>query len=242
MGGEQAAAAIAVVDRLGHRPGDGEPVIGRGAAPDLVEDNEALRARLGEDGGGLDHLDHEGRAAAGEIVGSADPAEQAVDEAEPRPRRRHEGARLGKQDDQGILAQEGRFAAHIGPGDQPQPRVFRQGTIVGDEARAISLQGVFDHRMAARLDFEAGEILEPRPAPAALGGTLGERRGDIEPGERVGGGSDRLGAIQRFGGQRRKMLGLHAERLLPGLGDPHGLLVQLGRVEADHARPASGGG
>ncbi|MCY1177816.1 hypothetical protein D9M73_181400 [compost metagenome] len=64
MRGEQAAAAIVVMDRLDHRPGNGEPVIGRGAAPDLVEDDEAARRGLRQNGGGLDHFDHEGRATA----------------------------------------------------------------------------------------------------------------------------------------------------------------------------------
>jgi hypothetical protein len=82
MGREQAAAAVAVVDRLDNRPGDGEPVIGGRAAADLVEDHEAARAGLAQDGGGLDHLDHEGGAAAGEIVRGADPAEQAIDQPE----------------------------------------------------------------------------------------------------------------------------------------------------------------
>ena len=44
MGREQAAAADLVVHRLDHRPGDREPVIGRGAAADLVEDDEARSA------------------------------------------------------------------------------------------------------------------------------------------------------------------------------------------------------
>ena len=47
MGGEQAAACDSVVDRLDHRPGDGEAVIGRGAAADLVEDDEAAAASPG---------------------------------------------------------------------------------------------------------------------------------------------------------------------------------------------------
>ena len=110
-----------------------------------------------------------------------------------RPRRGHVGAGLGEQDDQGVLAQEGRFAAHVRAGDQPQPRVFGQGAIIGDEARAARLQRLLDHRMAARLDLEAGLLVEARPAPAALGGALGQRGGDVEPGERVGGGGDRLG-------------------------------------------------
>ncbi len=42
MGREQRPAADLVVHRLDHRPGDREPVIGRGAAADLVEDDEAL--------------------------------------------------------------------------------------------------------------------------------------------------------------------------------------------------------
>ena len=61
-----------------------EPVEGRGAAADLVEHDEGARARLIEDRGRLDHLDHEGRAAAGEIVGRADAAEQTVDDADMR--------------------------------------------------------------------------------------------------------------------------------------------------------------
>jgi hypothetical protein len=76
MGGEEAAAAVDVMNRLDDRPGDGEPVIGGGAAPDLVEDHEAALGRLRQDRGGLDHLDHEGRSPAREIVRRADPAEQ----------------------------------------------------------------------------------------------------------------------------------------------------------------------
>ena len=47
MGREQGPAFDLVVHRLDHRPGDREPVVGRGAAPDLVEDDEAVRASPG---------------------------------------------------------------------------------------------------------------------------------------------------------------------------------------------------
>ena len=63
-----------------------EPVEGRGAAADLVEDDKRARPRLVEDRRGLDHLDHKGRAAASQIVGGADPAEEAVDDADPGAR------------------------------------------------------------------------------------------------------------------------------------------------------------
>ena len=85
---EERAAAIDLVQVLDRGPGDGEPVERRGAAADLVEDHEGARRRLVEDGGRLDHLDHEGRASAREIVGRADAREQPVDDAEmraPRP-------------------------------------------------------------------------------------------------------------------------------------------------------------
>ena len=47
MGGEQSPALDLVVHRLDHRPGDREPVIGRGAAADLVEDDQAAGASPG---------------------------------------------------------------------------------------------------------------------------------------------------------------------------------------------------
>ena len=69
---EQGAAAIGLMQVLDRRPGDRQPVESRGAAPDLVEDHERAPAGLIEDRCGLDHLDHEGRAPAREIVGGAD--------------------------------------------------------------------------------------------------------------------------------------------------------------------------
>src|SRR3546814_3655782 len=48
MGGEQAAPAAHVVDRLKHRPGDRQSVIGGRAAPDLVKDHERSRSRSEE--------------------------------------------------------------------------------------------------------------------------------------------------------------------------------------------------
>ena len=63
-------------------------------------------------------------------------------------------------------------------------------------------------------------VVEARPAPAALGRALGERGGDVEPGERVGGGGDRLGAGERRAGQLLEMRGLGGERVGAGLGHP----------------------
>ena len=81
--GEHGAAAVGFVQMLGHRPGDGEAVERRGAAADFIEHHERARAGLVQDGGGLDHLGHERRTAAREIVGCADAREDAIDDAEP---------------------------------------------------------------------------------------------------------------------------------------------------------------
>ena len=118
MGGEQGPAAVGLVQALDRRPGDREPVEGRGAAADLVEDDEGAGRRLVQDRRRLDHLDHEGRAAAREVVGRADPGEQAVDDADPRLAGRDEGADLGEDGEQRVLAQEGRLAAHVRAGDE----------------------------------------------------------------------------------------------------------------------------
>ncbi len=99
MGREQGAGAIDLVQVLDRRPGDREPVEGCGPASDLVEDDKGALAGLIEDGGGLHHFHHKGRAAAGEIVSGPDSREQAVDDADARLLRRHEAPHLGEHGD-----------------------------------------------------------------------------------------------------------------------------------------------
>src|SRR3546814_17526149 len=104
---EQTAAAVHLAHRLDHRPVTLEPVVSRGAAPDLIEDHEASVRRLREDRRGLDHLDHEGRSPAREVVARPDAAEQSVDKAKSRGRGGPERPRLREDDDPRILAQKG---------------------------------------------------------------------------------------------------------------------------------------
>ena len=109
MRGKQRAAAVVLMQMFDRGPGDRQAVERRGAAPDLVEDDERAFAGLVQDCRGLDHLHHEGGTATRQIVRRADAREQAVDDADPRPARRHEAADLRQQRDQRVLAQEGRF-------------------------------------------------------------------------------------------------------------------------------------
>ena len=66
VGGENRPTTRCVVQVLGHRPGDREPVVGARATPDLVEDHERTLGRTTQDGGRFGHLDHEGALPAGE--------------------------------------------------------------------------------------------------------------------------------------------------------------------------------
>ncbi len=68
------------MDVFDHGPGQREPVIGRSAAADFVQHDQAARRGGVEDDGGLGHFDHERRSAAREIVRSADAREHAVDD------------------------------------------------------------------------------------------------------------------------------------------------------------------
>ena len=152
MGGEQSAALVGLMQMLGRRPGNGEAVIGGGAAPDLIQDHQALVRRLIEDRRRLHHLDHEGGAARRQIIARAHAREEPVDDADMRGFGGHEASHLGENGDQRILAQEGGLARHVGTGDQPQAAlaVGRQIAIIGHKApRILGLQRGFHHRMAA---------------------------------------------------------------------------------------------
>ena len=182
MGGKKRPAAVDVVQVLQRCPGDGKPIIGRRAAPDLVEDHEGALGCLIEDRRRLDHLDHEGRASARQIVGSAHPAEQPVDGAEMGNRCRNERTHLRQYDDQGILPEIGGFPRHVGAGDEPQPLGLAGNlAAVGDErARRQVLQRCFHHGMAARRDGEGEGLIDPGPDIAAALGQFGQSRGGIE--------------------------------------------------------------
>ena len=104
---------------LDRRPRDRQPIERRGAAADFIENDQRALAGLIENDRRLHHLDHKRGTAARQVVGGANPREQPVDDADPRARGGHETADLCHQRNQRVLAQEGRFTRHVGPGDQP---------------------------------------------------------------------------------------------------------------------------
>ena len=79
-------------------PSDGEAVKGRGAPADFIEQNEARRRGVMQDGGDLAHLDEKRRAAAREVIAGADAREDAVGDRKFGLSRWNERAHLRHQD------------------------------------------------------------------------------------------------------------------------------------------------
>ena len=123
VGREQGPAGGNVVQKLDHGPGNGKAVERGGTTADLIEDDQRTVGCLIEDAGRLHHLDHECGAAARKIIGSTHTREQPVDHADMSEARRYERPHLRQHGDQGVLAQERRFAGHVRAGDQPDPRL-----------------------------------------------------------------------------------------------------------------------
>ena len=236
MRGEQRAAAIDGVQMLDRRPGDGQPVIGRRAAADLIQDDQRARAGLVQDRRRLHHLHHEGGAPARQIVGGADAAEQPVHRADPRRLRRHEAADLRQDGDQRVLSQEGRFAGHVRAGQQPVPLLAFQHAIIADEAFARRLQRRFHHRMATAGDGELRTFRHFRADIAVVDGQLGQRRGHIQPGDGAGGQGDGVGMGRHLADQVAEQRQLHRQRLVGGAGEFLFQLAQFHRGETHRAR------
>ena len=241
VGGEQRPAAVDLMQMLDRRPGDRQPVEGRGAAPDLVEDHEGPRAGLVEDGRRLHHLDHEGRTPPGKVVGGAHAAEQAVDDADMGALRRHERTHLGEDGDQRVLPQKRALSRHVGPGDEPQPAVFlsvadREVAIVGDEGAALlPVHHRLDHRMAAAGDPQCRTVIDHRPGVAGFGGKFRKRRGDIEGGKGVGGKDDGLRPARHLARELVELPQLQRQCVVRRAADPALEFDELGGREPRRA-------
>src|SRR3546814_15391101 len=60
---KEATASVDLMHSLHHGPGKRKPVIGRRAAPDFIQNDEAPLGCLTENRGGFAHFDHEGGAS-----------------------------------------------------------------------------------------------------------------------------------------------------------------------------------
>ena len=127
VGREQGVGADGPRQMDGRGPGQREPVIGAGAAADLIHEHQAVRGRVVEDSRRFGHLHHEGGAAAGQIIGRADAGKDAVNRPDNGLFGRHITADVGEYDDQCRLPHIGRFAAHIRAGNDPHRTIGLEG-------------------------------------------------------------------------------------------------------------------
>ena len=167
---EQGLRANLAKDILGDGPSNGQAIVRRGAAPDLVQQDQAALGGGVENLGRLGHLDHKGGTPLRDVVAGADAGEDAIDQRQRRRSRRHERADLCHHRDQGGLSQVGRLAAHVGTGDQGyQALVVVEMHVVLDESlAALFLQRALDHGVPSALDLDLAARGEARPRIVSL--------------------------------------------------------------------------
>ena len=104
----------------------------RGAAADFVHQHKAAVGGMTQNEGRLGHLHHEGGTAVGQVVGCADAGLHAVDGTDLGGRGGHEAPGPGEQHNERHTAHIGRFAAHIGTGNDQHPAAVFQAAVVGN--------------------------------------------------------------------------------------------------------------
>ncbi len=217
MGGEQGAAADGIMQVFGACPGDGQAVPGRGATADFIENDKGALGCLGQDGCGFDHLHHEGRTALGQVVASADTRKQAINDTQMHGLGRHEQAGLGHDDQQGVLAQVGRFTGHVWAGDKGQAGVVGslcvQIDVVRRKGLALRFQCGTDHRVAAAGDFQAGRVIDLRADGVEFFRPAGICTGDVERADGVVGGLDGGGVAAYLFAQAFKQVEFQGQAL-----------------------------
>ena len=186
MRGEQRQAAVLVDQVAQDGEGQRHAVEGRGAAPDLVHQYQAVGGGVVQDGGGFGHFDHEGRTPGSQVVGGADAREDAVERPEHDAPGRHVAADVGEQGDQGRLPHVGRFTAHVGAGDEQQAAAFGELHVVGDEGLGAVGHFGLDYRVAAVGNAQADLVAEFRLAPVALERRVGKAGQQVELGDGAG--------------------------------------------------------
>ena len=205
--GEQRRAPVLLEQVARDGPGQRQAVEGGGAAADLVHQHQARRRGVVQDVGGLGHLDHEGRAPAGEVVGGADAREDLVDRRRcARVRAGTKRAAVREQRDQRDLAHVGRFAAHVGAGDQQHagaPATSR----VSLAMKCVDLR--FDHRMAAAFDLDHRLVARTRARHSRASARARRRSAS-----RSSSASARGDALQRGDVRRERVEQLLVEQLL----------------------------
>src|SRR5919107_1373476 len=179
VGGEEREGLHVVVQVLGDGPGEAHPVVGRGAASYLVQDDQRAFGRAVQNACRFGHLHHEGRLTTRQPVLGPDPREDAVDDAQGGLVGGDIGAGLGQQGDEGHLPEVDGLAGHVRARDDLEPRVPAHLGVVGDEGH---LQVVLDDGMPPTGDPDAPPFHDFGATVAQFGRRGGERGDHIHDG------------------------------------------------------------
>ncbi len=172
------------MDVFHDRPGNGEAVIGAGAAPDLVEHDQAAWCRVGQDVGRFQHLDHERALTGRDIILCPDPGEDAIDDADAGLVGGNERADLGHQRDQCHLPQPRTLAGHVRAGqDDDLVGIGIEQGVVGHVL--AGWEYALDHGMPPGNDFDAGAVGEIGTYVVAFDRHFGQGADGVDPGNRI---------------------------------------------------------
>src|SRR6267142_1273961 len=228
MRGEERPGARVLLKMLDDGPSDGEAIKGGGAAANLVEEDEARRRGVIENGGDFAHFDEKGRTAAREIVASPDAREDAIRDGQLGLPRGNKGTHLGHEDDERRLAKIRGLAAHVRAGDQEELLAAGFETeVVGNEALALLAEEFFDDRMASAHDEQFTSGIEFRTNVAAVGGEFCECREDVELRDGAGGAAQTRGLCGDAGADIHEKLAFNFQNALVGGKDFAFILLEF---------------
>ena len=222
---EQRPRAHLAVDELRRRAGDGEAVGRRGAATDLVEEDERVRGGVVEDVGQFRHLAHKGRLPARDVVGGPDAGEYPVQDGQFSRRRGDERPGLREQTGQRDLPHIRRLPAHIRAGDD--------GDVTG-----VEVDPVGDELRLRPLDDRVATLFDPQRLRAHFGpdvvfarGHGGEGGEDVQSSERLRERLEPVGRVGDPGAHLAEDLVLQGVGALGGREDLVFAALQFRRVE-----------
>ena len=143
-----------LVYMLHNRPGDGNTIICRSTAPQLVEQHQAAGRKVVQDIRRLVHLHHKGRLAHGNIIAGTHTGEYLIHQPDMGTLRRHKTADLSQQRNQRRLPQQSRLTRHVGTrNDDNLLRLAIQHHIIGNILLADG-ELLLNHRVAPLADFQ----------------------------------------------------------------------------------------
>ena len=165
MSSEQCLRAVSpLVDVLHDRAGDRHTVICGSTSSDLVKKHQRSRRYIVQDHRSLEHLHHEGRLSAGNIVRSTYAGEELVTISDRCLCSRNEGSHLSHQDNKGGLSQKGRLTGHIRTcKDYDLLSLIVKEDVIRHEFLS-HLHHCLDHRMTALPDVDDLAVIHLRTA------------------------------------------------------------------------------